>query len=31
MKHTDALIEEYDLKTLWEDYGIVADVIVRSV
>jgi hypothetical protein len=27
-EHTNALLEQYDLKMLWEDYGIVGDVIV---
>ena len=28
--HTDALLEQYSLKILWNDYGIVGEVIVSG-
>ena len=28
-EHMEALVNLFDLKMLWEDYGIVGDVIVR--
>lgn len=27
-QHTEALLAEYDLKMLWNDYGIVGDLVV---
>lgn len=27
-EHSEALLDEFNLKMLWEDYGIVGDVIV---
>jgi hypothetical protein len=27
-EHTEALMEAFDAKTLWFDYGVVADVMV---
>jgi hypothetical protein len=29
--HTDALIEQYSHRMLWEDYGIVGEVIVSHI
>jgi hypothetical protein len=29
--HTDALLEQYSLKILWDDYGIVGDIIVSGI
>jgi hypothetical protein len=26
--HTDALVEELELGVLWDDYGVVGDVVV---
>lgn len=28
--HTDLLVEEFELGTLWEEYGIVGDIAVCS-
>jgi hypothetical protein len=27
--HTELLVEEFELGMLWEEYGIVGDVVVR--
>lgn len=29
--HTELLTESFDLRTLWNEYGLVADVIVRVI
>jgi hypothetical protein len=29
--HTDALLRRYNHKILWNDYGIVGDVIVSNI
>lgn len=29
--HTEALLAKYDLKTLWNDYGVVGDLLVRHI
>lgn len=29
-EHTDALLEAFTLKELWDDYGIVGDVVVST-
>jgi hypothetical protein len=29
--HTMALLEQYRLKILWDDYGIVGDIIVSCI
>jgi hypothetical protein len=29
-EHTDALVETFELGTLWDDYGIVGDIVVSS-
>jgi len=30
-EHTNALLDLLDLKTLWDDYGIVGDIIVSRI
>jgi hypothetical protein len=27
--HTELLVEEFELGTLWDEYGLVGDVVVR--
>jgi Plavaka transposase len=29
--HTNALLEQYNLKILWDDYGIVGDIIISGI
>lgn len=28
--HTELLVEEFELGMLWDEYGLVGDVVVRS-
>jgi hypothetical protein len=30
-EHTDTLLEGYELKELWNDYGIVGDLLVCNI
>ncbi len=30
-KHTRQLLDSFDLNTLWDDYGIVGDLVVSSI
>ena len=30
-KHTDLLVEEFELGVLWDEYGLVGDIVVHSI
>jgi hypothetical protein len=30
-EHTDLLVEEFELGVLWDEYGLVGDIVVRSI
>ena len=30
-EHTELLLEAFNLKTLWDDYGIVGDLVVSTI